>query len=71
MCTEPITGAGTAPEDGFTGYAAFGGNGVARWGDYSAAVAADGAIWMGNEFIPDTLRTVNANWGTFITQLPG
>jgi hypothetical protein len=66
-----ITGAGTAPEDGFTGYQAFGGNGVARWGDYSAAVAADGAIWMGNEFIPDTPRTVNANWGTFITQLPG
>ena len=65
-----ITGAGTAPEDGFTGYQAFGGNGVARWGDYSAAVAADGAIWMGNEFIPDTPRTVNANWGTFITQLP-
>jgi hypothetical protein len=65
-----VTGAGTAPEDGFTGYQAFGGNGVARWGDYSAAVAADGAIWMGNEFIPDTPRTVNANWGTFITQLP-
>jgi hypothetical protein len=65
-----IAGAGTAPEDGFTGYKAFGGNGVARWGDYSAAVAADGAIWMGNEFIPGTPRTVNANWGTFITQLP-
>jgi hypothetical protein len=65
-----ITGAGAGPEDGFTGYTAFGGNGVARWGDYSAAVAADGAIWMGNEFIPGTTRTVNANWGTFVTQLP-
>jgi len=65
-----IAGAGAGPEDGFTGYAAFQGNGVARWGDYSAAVAADGAIWMGNEFIPGTPRTVNANWGTFITQLP-
>jgi hypothetical protein len=65
-----IASAGAAPEDGFTGYAAFGGNGVARWGDYSAAVAADGAIWMGNEFIPSTPRTVNANWGTFLTHLP-
>jgi hypothetical protein len=66
-----ISGPGTAPEDGFTAYQAFGGNGVARWGDYSAAVFAQGAVWMGNEFIPDTPRTVNANWGTFITQLPG
>src|SRR5215813_1776282 len=64
-----ISGPGTAPEDGFTAYQAFGGNGVARWGDYSAAVFAQGAVWMGNEFIPDTPRTVNANWGTFITQL--
>ena len=67
-----IAGAGAGPEDGFSGYAFFGSPtpGVARWGDYSAAVAADGAIWMGNEFIPGTPRTVNANWGTFITQLP-
>jgi hypothetical protein len=65
-----ITGPGALPEDGFTGYAAFGGNGVARWGDYSAAVFADGAIWMGNEFIPDTPRTQLANWGTFLSRLP-
>jgi hypothetical protein len=67
-----ISGAGVLPEDGFSGYKAFGSPtpGVARWGDYSAAVAADGAIWMGNEFIPGTPRTVNANWGTFITRLP-
>jgi hypothetical protein len=67
-----ISGAGTGPEDGFTGYKAFGAPtpGVARWGDYSAAVSADGAIWMGNEFIPGTPRTVNANWGTFLTRLP-
>jgi len=67
-----ISGAGVLPEDGFTGYNAFGAPvpGVARWGDYSAAVSADGAIWMGNEFIPGTPRTVAANWGTFITRLP-
>ncbi|HEV2242229.1 MAG TPA: hypothetical protein VGR98_14405, partial [Streptosporangiaceae bacterium] len=58
-----VSGAGVLPEDGFSGYKAFGSPtpGVARWGDYSAAVAADGAIWMGNEFIPGTPRTVNAN----------
>jgi hypothetical protein len=65
-----IAGAGTGPEDGFTGYKAFAGNGVARWGDYTAAVFADGAIWMGNEFIPGTPRTLLANWGTFLTRLP-
>jgi hypothetical protein len=43
---------------------------VARWGDYSAAVFGDGAIWMGNEFIPGTPRTLLANWGTFLTRLP-
>ncbi|MGN6173098.1 MAG: hypothetical protein ACTHPS_09120 [Streptosporangiaceae bacterium] len=68
-----ISGPGALPEDGFTGYSAVFMSptpGVARWGDYSAAVAADGAIWMGNEFIPSTPRTVNANWGTVLTQLP-
>jgi hypothetical protein len=65
-----ISGPGALPEDGFTGYAAFGGNGVARWGDYSAAVFADGAIWMGNEFIPNAPRTLLANWGTFLSRLP-
>jgi hypothetical protein len=65
-----VSGPGALPEDGFTGYAAFGGNGVARWGDYSAAVYGDGAIWMGNEFIPDTPRTQLANWGTFLSRLP-
>jgi len=50
------------PEDGFSGYKAEGSPtpGVARWGDYSAAVAADGAFWMGNEFIPGTPRTLRS-----------
>ena len=65
--------AGFAPDDGFTGYSFFGGNGVGRWGDYSAAVAdTDGSIWMATEWIPGTppseLRP--ANWGTFIGRLP-
>jgi len=68
-----VSALGTLPEDGFSGYSALAGfptHNVARWGDYSAAVAADGAIWMGNEFIPSTPRTLLANWGTFLTRLP-
>lgn len=65
-----IAGAGAAPEDGFTGYTAFGGDGASRWGDYSAAVAApDGSIWVANEYITPRPRTVNANWGTFVSRL--
>lgn len=70
-----IAGAGRDPEDGFTGYRAFGGGGTARWGDYSAAVAAaDGSVWMATEDIPLACssapqagcRTFFANWGTFV-----
>jgi hypothetical protein len=65
-----ITGAGVAPDDGFTGYHTFAGNGVARWGDYSAATATpDGTIWMGSEYIPGSPRTLFANWGTFISRV--
>lgn len=54
---------GAAPEDGFTAYQ----GGVARWGDYSTAVAGvDGTIWMSTEYIPNAPRTVAANWGTFL-----
>src|SRR5258708_15680823 len=67
-----VAGAGSAPEDGFSGYNFFEEPvpGVARRGDYSAAVFADGAVWMGNEFIPSTRRSLLADWGTFITKLP-
>ena len=62
-----IGAAGTGPEDGFSGYMAYGGAGVARWGDYSWAIAdTDGSIWLAGEWIPNTPRTLLANWGTFI-----
>ncbi len=65
-----ISGPGAFPEDGFSGYVQFGGFRVARWGDYSAAVAdEDGNIWMGNEMIPNAPRVIRANWGTFITKV--
>lgn len=64
-----IAGAGAFPEDGFSGYAAFGGAGVARWGDYTAAVADSGVVWLAAEFIPNAPRTTLANWGTFISRV--
>jgi len=65
-----IGGAGASPEDGFTGYAAYGGNGASRWGDYSAAVTdADGSLWMAAEYIPSGPRTSLANWGTFVSHV--
>jgi hypothetical protein len=66
-----IASAGTAPEDGFTGYHFFGSpNRTARWGDYSAATAdSAGNIWMGVEYIPNLARSTLANWGTFISEV--
>ncbi len=81
-----VIGAGVGPDDGFTGYAAFGGNGIARWGDYSAAVADEwGNVWVATEYIGQTCddaqfagdqtcgftRTPFSNWGTFIGMIPG
>jgi hypothetical protein len=65
-----IAAPGALPDDGFTGYSAFGGARVGRWGDYSAAVADEnGNIWVATEYIPNSPRTVNANWGTFVTRV--
>jgi hypothetical protein len=66
--TVQLAAAGSGPEDGFSGYPGFG-QGVARWGDYSAAVAAaDGSIWMATEYIPNLPRTQLANWGTLVSR---
>lgn len=63
-----VAGVGYAPEDGFSGYLS--GSGIARWGDYSAAVAdSAGSIWMATEYIPNSARTMYVNWGTFITKV--
>jgi hypothetical protein len=68
-----IAGAGQGPEDGFTGYPQYGGNGAARWGDYSAATWDGERMWFAGEYIP-TACDVNAppcrevlfNWGSFV-----
>jgi hypothetical protein len=71
-----IAGAGQDPDDGFTGYKAEGGDGVGRWGDYSAAVADGSQIWFASEYIPNACstltlpcRTTLANWGTFVAKI--
>ncbi|HWZ46539.1 MAG TPA: hypothetical protein VNW97_23905 [Candidatus Saccharimonadales bacterium] len=64
-----VAAAGAGPEDGFTGYARFGGNGHARWGDYTAAVSDGESIWIASEFIPGGRRSFLANWGTFIARI--
>jgi len=64
---------GAAPTDDLSGYAAFGGNGVARWGDYSAAVPSDdgSSIWLASEYIPGGFGypPYLANWGTFVANV--
>jgi hypothetical protein len=79
-----VVGAGVGPDDGFTGYAAYNGNGIARWGDYSAAVTDEwGNVWLAAEYIGQTCtfaqfaadttcggtRSLLANWGTFISRV--
>jgi hypothetical protein len=64
--TVTVIAPGHAPQDGFTGYDF----GVSRWGDYSSAfAAADGAIWISAEYIPDAPRTELANWGTYLQRI--
>jgi hypothetical protein len=62
-----VAGAGVGPEDGFTGYPEYGGDGSARWGDYSAAFVDGNSIWFANEYIPGGPRSSLANWGTFVS----
>jgi len=65
-----IVAAGAAPNDGFSGYKYFGG-GPARTGDYSAATVDEhGSIWIASEYVPSGSRTLLANWGTFIAEIP-
>ena len=65
-----VISAGVVPADGFAGYQAFGGTGVERWGDYSAAVpGGDGSIWVAAEDIPGTVNGFLANWGTSVARV--
>ena len=75
--------AGLGPQDGFSGYKAFGNPPRPRWGDYGAAAVAGNNIWIASEYIAQRCtdaqyvadpfgtcggtRTALANWGTRIS----
>ena len=63
---------GSAPEDGFTCYAAFVGPnyGGCRWGDYSMGVVSNGRVYMAAEMVPQGYRDTLTNWGTYIWSAP-
>jgi hypothetical protein len=74
--------AGAGPDDGFSGYPIIANTTIARWGDYSAAVAQGVDVWMATEYIPSVCtatvyesdplcgmtRAPEANWGTWISE---
>ncbi len=51
-----IIAEGAGPQDGFSGYDAFSGSGVARprWGDYGATAVVGNTVWVANEYIAQT-----------------
>ncbi len=75
-----VAKAGVGPQDGFSGYKAFGDPPRPRWGDYGATAVSGQNIWMASEYIGQTCtvaqfaatplgscggtRTALANWGT-------
>eukprot|EP00271_Cylindrocystis_brebissonii_P022109 TRINITY_DN8332_c0_g1_i1.p1 TRINITY_DN8332_c0_g1~~TRINITY_DN8332_c0_g1_i1.p1 ORF type:complete len:653 (+),score=26.01 TRINITY_DN8332_c0_g1_i1:69-2027(+) len=62
---------GVEPADGFTGLAQYGSSEVERWGDYYAAASDEkGYFWIAGQTTPGGVRTSQANWGTYIVQLP-
>ena len=64
-----IAANGAAPDDGFSGYVAFSGGNVGRWGDYTAAVSDGDTVWLATEYIPNLPRTSLADWGTSIIKV--
>ena len=68
-----VVAAGAAPQDDFSGYPQFPGAdpGVARWGDYSWAVADGNSLWLATEYIPGGIDSTVyfTNFGTFIYQV--
>jgi hypothetical protein len=80
-----VAKAGLGPQDGFSGYKAFGNPPRPRWGDYGATAVDGATIWIASEYIAQTCtlaqyetapfgscggtRTALANWGTRISQI--
>jgi hypothetical protein len=65
-----VAAAGQNANDDLSALKAFQGDGVTRWGDYSAAVSdPSGTVWMGTEYISGVERTTLANWATYISHI--
>ena len=80
-----IAAPGVGPQDGFSGYKAFGDPPRPRWGDYGAAAFDGTDLWIASEYIGQTCtlgewltdpiglcggtRSALANWGTRISQV--
>ena len=78
-----VAAEGRGPQDGLTGYRAFGDPTRPRWGDYAAAATDGKTIWIANEYIAQTCtlteytaapfgscggtRVTLGNWGTRIS----
>ena len=83
--TIQVAAAGVGPQDGFSGYKAFGDPPRPRWGDYGAAQFDGTSLWIASEYIGQTCtlgqylndpigqcggtRTALANWDTRISQI--
>jgi hypothetical protein len=62
-----VAAAGQNAVDDFSSLKAYLGDGVDRWGDYTAAVSdSSGNVWMGVEYISGIERTYFANWATYL-----
>ena len=80
-----IAAAGSGPQDGFSGYKAFGDPPRPRWGDYGAAASDGYSIWIASEYVAQTCtfaeyvaapfgscagtRAALGNWGTRISKV--
>ena len=49
-----VAKAGVGPQDGFSGYKAFGNPPRPRWGDYGATAVDGNTIWIASEYIGQT-----------------
>jgi hypothetical protein len=80
-----IAALGAGPQDGFSGYKAFGNPPRPRWGDYGAAAPVGDSVWIASEYIAQTCtldqyrtapfgscggtRVSLGNWATRISQV--
>ena len=69
--TANVLAQGAAPDDGFSGYYVAPSNIqlAGRWGDYSAAAADSGNIFVATEYISGGPRDTYVNWATSMSEI--